>query len=111
RLRGSTPEVLDAPLHLIHARPSRGRLRPCRALPAEAISLAVVRQVVVEATAEDQQARVLTGVERIGHARAGPPAEAIRLVVVARALPVARAKGASRVVLLLKAHVRRDTPF
>jgi len=55
---------------------------------ADAIILAVVSQMVLEAAAEDQQASVLAGVERVRHAGAGTPSKAIWLVVVAGALAV-----------------------
>ncbi len=73
---------------------------------ADAIILAVVSQMVLEAAAEDQQASVLAGVERVrlGHAR--PPAELIRLVVVAGALAVKRSTESTHVLLLL-GHVRQ----
>ena len=55
---------------------------------ASAISLDFACHTVLESAAEDEQARVLAGVERIRHARAGPPSEAIWLVVVARTIAV-----------------------
>jgi hypothetical protein len=58
------------------------------------------RHTVLESAAEDEQARVLAGVEWIRHARAGPPAEAIWLVVVARTIAVKRS-GRARQWLLL----------
>src|SRR5712691_983093 len=61
---------------------------------------------LLDAAAEHQQARVLARVERVGHARARPPAEAIGLVVVALAVAVKRPANASQTVMLfLEAHV------
>ena len=55
-----------------------------------AICLDFACHTVLESAAEDEQARVLAGVEWIRHARAGPPSEAIWLVVVAGAVAVKR---------------------
>ena len=72
-----------------------------------AICLDFACHTVLESAAEDEQARILAGVERIPtlkrgrrHARAGPPSEAIWLVVVARTIAVKRS-GRARPLLLL----------
>jgi hypothetical protein len=57
-------------------------------------------QALLEATAEDKQASVLAGVERVRHACPRPPSEAIWLVVVACAIAVKRPETATQVVLL-----------
>ena len=67
---------------------------------AGAICLDFACHTVLESAAEDEQARVLAGVEWIRHARAGPPSEAIWLVVVARTIAVKRS-GRARPWLLL----------
>jgi len=47
-------------------------------------------QVVLETAAQDEQPRILAGVERVGHDRAWPETEPVRLVVIASAIPVKR---------------------
>ena len=70
-----------------------------RQRPAGASLVAVAGQRVLDAAAEDQQASVLADVERVRRARAGPPSEAIWLIVVAGAL-VKRPARARRVFLV-----------
>ena len=71
----------------------------------------VFPEIVLDAAAQDQQASVLAGVERVGHARARPPAEAVRLVVVTGAVSIERSEGARETPLLWEVHVRWDTPY
>jgi hypothetical protein len=64
-------------------RTTSGSRRQGAACPVErsgtwgAICLDFACHTVLESAAEDEQARVLAGVERIRHTRAGPPSEAI----------------------------------
>jgi hypothetical protein len=70
----------------------------------------VADEPLAETTAQNQQPSVLASVERVRHARAGPPSEAIWLVVVSCAVAVMGSETASQVLLFLKGHVSRDTP-
>ena len=87
-------------------RTTSGSRRQGAACPVErsgtwgAICLDFACHTVLESAAEDEQARVLAGVEWIRHARAGPPSEAIWLVVVARTIAVKRSSRAWPLLLL-----------
>src|ERR671934_3102189 len=59
-------------------------------------------ELTPNAAAQDQQASVLAGVERVGHARPGPPTETIRLVVIASAIAVQRPTRTIHCLLLRK---------
>ena len=50
--------------------------------------LAFAPQIVVNPAAHDEQANELTGVERVRRARAGPPSEAVCLVMIGGAVAV-----------------------
>ncbi len=52
----------------------------------------VAGRAVLDTAAQDQQPRVLAGVERVRHARAWAPPKAVRLVVVTGALPILAAE-------------------
>ena len=66
-------------------------------MAAVCIRLAVFAWLILEAAAEDKQARVLAGAERVWHVGARPPAEAIRLVVVTHAVAIERSQRASQI--------------
>jgi hypothetical protein len=50
---------------------------------AAGIVLNAAAWVILEAAAKDEQPSVFAGIEREGRARARPPAETVRLVVIA----------------------------
>src|SRR5438128_2222395 len=67
-------------------------------------------QLAPDAAAQDQQTSILTSVERVGHARAGSPTEAIGLVMIASAIAVQRPARTIHCLLLRKHHESRRTP-
>jgi len=61
----------------------------CSGCPGEIVAAG---QAVLDTAAQDQQPRVLAGVERVRHARAWAPPKAVWLVVVTGALPILAAE-------------------